>query len=160
MKSHILTVTQLTSQIKNLLEGTFPDVWVEGEVSSWKRAASGHYYFSLKDDRAQVRCVRRALAQVSRLLRGKGHAMILDDLVHPFAFYLEDLDGGIHQFSQVLEEQLVVSASEIGSAGTVEGYHLPGAHGEVLAVLEVQLILKLVVALRGSGKLICTALIA
>jgi hypothetical protein len=86
--------------------------------------------------------------------------MILDDLVHPFTFYLKDLNGSVHQLSQVLEEQLVVSASEIGSARTVEGYHLPGAHGEVLAVFEVQLILKLVIAVRGGGKLIRTALIA
>lgn len=57
MKSHILTVTQLTVQIKNLLEGTFPDVWVEGEISNLSVPQSGHAYFTLKDDQSQVRAV-------------------------------------------------------------------------------------------------------
>ena len=57
MKSHILTVTQLTSQIKNLLEGTFPDVWVEGEISNLSIPQSGHAYFTLKDELSQVRAV-------------------------------------------------------------------------------------------------------
>ncbi len=57
MKSHILTVTQLTSQIKSLLEGTFPDVWVEGEISNLSVPQSGHAYFTLKDTQSQVRAV-------------------------------------------------------------------------------------------------------
>jgi len=57
MKSHILTVTQLTLQIKNLLEGTFPDVWVEGEISNLNVPQSGHAYFTLKDEQSQVRAV-------------------------------------------------------------------------------------------------------
>jgi exodeoxyribonuclease VII large subunit len=43
--------------VKNLLEGTLPPVWVSGEVAGWQRARSGHCYFTLKDDRAQIRCV-------------------------------------------------------------------------------------------------------
>lgn len=57
MKSHILTVTQFTSQIKSLLEGTFPDVWVEGEISNLSIPQSGHAYFTLKDEQSQVRAV-------------------------------------------------------------------------------------------------------
>jgi exodeoxyribonuclease VII large subunit len=57
MKTHILTVTQLTYQIKNLLEGTFPDVWVEGEISNLSVPQSGHAYFTLKDEQSQVRAV-------------------------------------------------------------------------------------------------------
>ncbi|HEY6010421.1 MAG TPA: exodeoxyribonuclease VII large subunit [Nitrospirota bacterium] len=57
LKTHILTVTQLTVQIKNLLEGSFPDVWVEGEVSNLSVPQSGHAYFTLKDERSQVRAV-------------------------------------------------------------------------------------------------------
>lgn len=55
--SHILTVTQLTSQIKNLLEESFPDVWVEGEISNLSIPQSGHAYFTLKDKHAQIRAV-------------------------------------------------------------------------------------------------------
>ena len=51
-----LTVTELTRQVKLLLEGEFPEVWVEGEISNLRIPASGHMYFSLKDTHAQVRC--------------------------------------------------------------------------------------------------------
>jgi exodeoxyribonuclease VII large subunit len=53
----VLSVTEITSRIKGLLEGEFPSVWVEGEISNFKRAASGHLYFTLKDESAQLRCV-------------------------------------------------------------------------------------------------------
>lgn len=51
------TVSQLTGQIKNLLEGGFTKVWVVGEISSLTRAGSGHIYLSLKDKDACLRCV-------------------------------------------------------------------------------------------------------
>jgi len=56
-KTHILSVTQLTSQIKGLLEGNFPDVWVEGEISNLSIPQSGHAYFTLKDEHSQIRAV-------------------------------------------------------------------------------------------------------
>lgn len=52
-----LTVAQLTAQIKNSLEGEFPNVWVVGEISNYSRPQSGHSYFTLKDDQAQIRAV-------------------------------------------------------------------------------------------------------
>jgi exodeoxyribonuclease VII large subunit len=51
------TVTQLTALIKKDLEAGFPDVWIEGEVSNFSAPASGHLYFSLKDENAAVRAV-------------------------------------------------------------------------------------------------------
>ncbi|HSA78892.1 MAG TPA: exodeoxyribonuclease VII large subunit [Nitrospirota bacterium] len=57
MKTHILTVTHLTIQIKNLLEGNFPDIWVEGEISNLSIPQSGHAYFTLKDEQSQIRSV-------------------------------------------------------------------------------------------------------
>ncbi|HSQ77585.1 MAG TPA: exodeoxyribonuclease VII large subunit [Nitrospirota bacterium] len=57
MQTHILTVTQLTYQIKSLIEGNFPDVWVEGEISNLTVPQSGHAYFTLKDEQSQVRAV-------------------------------------------------------------------------------------------------------
>ena len=53
----VLTVTELTAGIKTLLEEAFPYVTVSGEISNYKRHSSGHAYFSLKDDRSQLRCV-------------------------------------------------------------------------------------------------------
>jgi exodeoxyribonuclease VII large subunit len=52
-----LSVSELTDRIQGVLETEFLDVWVEGEISNLKRPGSGHVYFSLKDDRAQIRAV-------------------------------------------------------------------------------------------------------
>ena len=52
----ILSPSQLNTLARDLLEGAFPLVWVEGELSGVARPSSGHLYFCLKDARAQVRC--------------------------------------------------------------------------------------------------------
>jgi exodeoxyribonuclease VII large subunit len=53
----IYTVAQLTAEIKTLLEGSFEHVWVEGEISNLRLPSSGHLYFTLKDESAQIRTV-------------------------------------------------------------------------------------------------------
>src|SRR5690349_25020102 len=53
----ILTVSELTARIRDLLARNFTDIFVQGEISNCREAQSGHIYFTLKDDRAQVRCV-------------------------------------------------------------------------------------------------------
>ncbi len=53
----IYTVSDLTARIRELLAKNFTDVTVQGEISNCRPASSGHYYFTLKDERAQVRCV-------------------------------------------------------------------------------------------------------
>ena len=53
----VLTVSELTARIRDLLAKNFTDIWVVGEISNCREAQSGHIYFTLKDDRAQVRCV-------------------------------------------------------------------------------------------------------
>ncbi len=52
----VFSVTQLNREVRELLEGSLPLLWVEGEISNLARPASGHLYFSLKDEQAQVRC--------------------------------------------------------------------------------------------------------
>jgi exodeoxyribonuclease VII large subunit len=52
----ILKPVQLNALARDLLEGSFAQVWVQGEISNFSRPGSGHLYFTLKDDRAQVRC--------------------------------------------------------------------------------------------------------
>jgi exodeoxyribonuclease VII large subunit len=54
--SQALTVSQLNQRAKQTLERDVGEVWVEGELSNVSRPASGHVYFTLKDDRAQIRC--------------------------------------------------------------------------------------------------------
>ncbi len=51
------TVSELTAKIRDLLAKNFTDITVQGEISNCREAQSGHIYFTLKDDRAQVRCV-------------------------------------------------------------------------------------------------------
>ena len=53
----ILTVTEITRKLRIYLEETFPQVWVQGEISNCKRHTSGHLYFTLKDEGAQISAV-------------------------------------------------------------------------------------------------------
>jgi exodeoxyribonuclease VII large subunit len=53
----VYTVSQITEVIKAELESAFPIIWVEGEISNFKRAPSGHLYFTLKDERSQLQTV-------------------------------------------------------------------------------------------------------
>jgi exodeoxyribonuclease VII large subunit len=53
----IYSVTELSLELKKLLEKQFPDIWVTGEVSNFRAATSGHFYFTLKDASAQIRAV-------------------------------------------------------------------------------------------------------
>jgi exodeoxyribonuclease VII large subunit len=55
-QKEVYSVSRLNSEVRALLEGSFPLLWVEGEISNLARPSSGHLYFSLKDSRAQVRC--------------------------------------------------------------------------------------------------------
>ena len=53
----MLSVSELNRMARDVLERSFPLFWISGEISNMTRAASGHWYFSLKDSSAQVRCV-------------------------------------------------------------------------------------------------------
>ncbi|VAW92500.1 Exodeoxyribonuclease VII large subunit [hydrothermal vent metagenome] len=52
----IYSISRLNREARSLLEGSFPLLWIEAEISNFARPASGHWYFSLKDEAAQVRC--------------------------------------------------------------------------------------------------------
>jgi exodeoxyribonuclease VII large subunit len=56
VEQEIYSVSELNSETRELIEGSFPLIWVEGEISNFARPASGHWYFTLKDEAAQVRC--------------------------------------------------------------------------------------------------------
>lgn len=74
----ILTVTQLTSLVRGVLEENFEHVWVEGEVSNLTMPTSGHLYFTLKDSGAQIRCVIfRAAARAIKFRPRDGMGLIL-----------------------------------------------------------------------------------
>ncbi|MCU7835921.1 MAG: exodeoxyribonuclease VII large subunit [gamma proteobacterium symbiont of Taylorina sp.] len=55
-QSNILSVSEFVRNVKSVLESNFPSVWISGEISNLAMPRSGHWYFTLKDDRGQVRC--------------------------------------------------------------------------------------------------------
>ena len=61
-RARILTVSALTALIRSHLEEPFRDIWLEGEVSNVRRPASGHVYFTLKDEASQIRAILFRLA--------------------------------------------------------------------------------------------------
>jgi len=65
----ILSVAELTRAVRELLGVQFGDIWVTGEISGTRLAPSGHYYFTLKDEEAQLRCA--CFRGAARLLRFK-----------------------------------------------------------------------------------------
>ncbi len=94
------TVAELSARIRAMLESEFDDVWVAGEISGCRTASSGHCYFTLKDQEAQLRCVcfRNSLRLlkfkprdgISVLVRGhidvyeaRGEYQLLVDLIEP-----------------------------------------------------------------------------
>lgn len=64
----VLTVTEFTRQVRDTLERRFGEIWVRGEISNYRRQASGHHYFTLKDAGSQLPCV--LFAGAARSLRG------------------------------------------------------------------------------------------
>ena len=101
---NILTVTQLTEEIRKILEGTFPSVWVQGEISNFKRAPSGHSYFTLKDDASQIRCVM--FKNQNRFLKFK-----IEDGLKVLAW------GRVNVYSPRGEYQLIVETLEPAGLG-------------------------------------------
>lgn len=78
----VLTVTALNQQVARLLERSFPLTWIGGEISNFTKASSGHWYFTLKDDAAQVRAVMfRGRAQYAGFMPREGDKVEVRALV-------------------------------------------------------------------------------
>ncbi|HEY6874448.1 MAG TPA: exodeoxyribonuclease VII large subunit [Geobacteraceae bacterium] len=81
----ILTVSQLTSLVRGVLEENFEHVWVEGEVSNLAMPASGHLYFTIRDAGAQLRCVMfRASARALRFRPKDGMGLVVRGRISVF----------------------------------------------------------------------------
>jgi len=103
----VCTVSELAMRIKAQLEDQFPAVWVEGEISNLRTPSSGHAYFTLKDDGAQLRCV---------LFRGRGRRVAFqpEDGMQVLAF------GGLDVYLARGEYQLVVELLEPKGLGALQ----------------------------------------
>ena len=79
LKPRVYSISAITAYLKKRLEAdlTLKDLWLEGEISNWRRAPSGHVYFTLKDSEASIRCVmwRSTLPRLSHLPAGDGEAV-------------------------------------------------------------------------------------
>jgi exodeoxyribonuclease VII large subunit len=73
----VLTPSALNRLVRELLEDALPVVWIEGEISNFVRAASGHWYFSLKDAAAEVRCAMFARSNARVRFRPGDGARVL-----------------------------------------------------------------------------------
>ncbi len=103
----ILTVSELTAQLGRVVEERFPAVWVEGEISNFKVYASGHAYFTLKDEGAQLRAV---------LFRNRARRIRFEpsDGQHVLAF------GALEVYAQRGEYSLVVELLEPRGLGALQ----------------------------------------
>lgn len=82
----VMTVSALNQAVSRMLERHFPLAWVSGEISNFTRAASGHWYFTLKDDSAQVRAVMfRGRAQYAEFMPREGDKVEVRALVTLYA---------------------------------------------------------------------------
>ena len=82
----VLTVSALNQAVGRMLERSFPLSWISGEISNFTRAASGHWYFTLKDSAAQVRAVMfRGRAQYADFMPREGDRVEVRALVTLYA---------------------------------------------------------------------------
>jgi len=98
----VFSVSQLNEESRRLLESALPSVWVEGEISNFQAASSGHWYFTLKDAGAQVRCAMFRGRNIRARLRPANGDSVL-------------VRGGISLYAARGEYQLI--AEEIEAAG-------------------------------------------
>jgi exodeoxyribonuclease VII large subunit len=103
----VCTVSELVLRIKETLEDRFPAVWVEGEISNLRIPSSGHVYFTLKDDGAQLRCV---------LFRSRGRRVAFqpEDGMQVLAF------GGLDVYAARGEYQLIIELLEPKGVGALQ----------------------------------------
>jgi exodeoxyribonuclease VII large subunit len=103
----VLSVSELTRRLQEVLEERFPAVWVEGEISNYRLYGSGHAYFTLKDAESQIRAV---------LFRNRGRRIKFEpaDGLHVMAF------GSIEVYPQRGEYQLVIELLEPKGLGALQ----------------------------------------
>ena len=104
----ILSVAELTRHVRDILESRLGEVWVEGEISNYRKQSSGHHYFTLKDDRAQLACVMFARAYSAR------SGLILKDGMQVQTF------GRLTVYEARVQYQLVVELVQTRGQGLLQ----------------------------------------
>ena len=103
----VLSVWELTSDIKRLLEKQIGQVWVSGEITNLRAQSSGHMYFTLKDVAAQLSCVLfRGTATAGRQLLADGQKVLLQ--------------GDVTVYEARGQYQMIVRAVELQGVGALQ----------------------------------------
>ncbi len=105
-KDTVFTVSNLTSLIREILEGTFSNITLEGEISNYRPNSSGHLYFTLKDEGAQISAV---------MFRGR--AMSLDFV--PKDGMKVKCTGSISVYAPRGNYQIIINKMEIAGSGNI-----------------------------------------
>ena len=126
--STILTVSELTRSVKNLLEAEFPFVWVRGQVSNLARPGSGHVYFSLTDGDAQLSVVWFKGAQMSARPVSRG-----EDRVNPLTGEIEDEEDETNLTASGIDDGM-----EVLCAGRLNVYEPRGQYQLVAELVQDQ----------------------
>ena len=106
-KDNVMTVTQLTNLIKTMLEGTFPNVQLKGEISNFKiNSASGHLYFVLKDRESQISAV---------MFRGRASALNF----RPKDGMMVNVRGGISVYGPRGNYQIIITSMQQAGIGDI-----------------------------------------
>ena len=115
-----LSVSDITRHIRQLIDmdEILQDIWIEGEISNWSQAASGHIYFTMKDSGANIRCViwRSAVQRLQYRPQGSGEAILAHGRVSvyeaggAYQFYVDDIQaaglGALYAQFERLKNQL------------------------------------------------------
>ncbi|MEI6389078.1 MAG: exodeoxyribonuclease VII large subunit [Spirochaetota bacterium] len=105
-ETRVLSVSELTSLVKGLLEDAFPSVTVEGEISNWKPASSGHWYFNLKDRGAMVQAV---------MFRGRSRSVAFE----PHDGSLVRATGQVSVYPARGQYQIIIERMEAAGVGDI-----------------------------------------
>ena len=103
----VLSVSDLNRYSRELLEAAFPSVWVEGEISNFSAPSSGHWYFTLKDSDAQVRCAMFRNRNLRARLRPANGDRVL-------------VRGSVSLYTARGEYQLIAEELEAAGAGALQ----------------------------------------
>jgi len=118
-EKHIYSVSELTREIREIMEDSFPSIWVQGEISTLRTPQSGHIYFTLKDEKSQLRCVffRNANLRLKFKLEEGMECVIFGrisvyDASGQYQLYVENAEplgkGALQQAFEQLKKKLAV----------------------------------------------------
>lgn len=123
----IYTVSRLNREVRTILETAFPLLWIEAELSNFSRPASGHWYFSLKDEAAQVKCAMfKNRNQLVKVLPENGKQVLVRariGLYEPRGDYQLIIEHMEEAGDGALRRQFEILKNKLGEEGLFDSTH-------------------------------------